>query len=329
MTKVKVGILGAGYAAGLHAGILQKDNRVEVIGIADLFLERAKDLAATLGEGVKSVESIEELFELGVNTVYITTPNTMHVEPVLKCLENNVNVFCEKPMATNMQDAEKILEASKKSKSVYNLGMNRRYAYVHKEIKEKIDSKEFSPSLAHIKLNRGELLHPVWTANPEITGGFLYETTIHQIDLMTYLFGEVSSVKCEARKNISESQYDNFAILFTFKSGMIATMVSSAHSGWSFPFESVEVYGKYSTISTEEIETIRYSEGLESSTIIKDYSKVSFEEKCGYVEENKLFIDSIIKGSNPPVDASQAYNLTRLIESIYQSASTGETVIFN
>src|SRR5699024_927925 len=275
---------------------------------------------------IKAVSSLEELLDLGVDTVYVTTPNTLHVKPVVTCLEKGVNVFSEKPMATTIDDAAKIRDAAKNSTGIYNLGMNRRYAYVHKEIKERIDNYSLKPSLAHIKLNRGELLQPAWTANPEVTGGFLYETTIHQLDLLSYFFGKITSVKCEARKNISDSQFDNFAMLFTFESGMIVTVVSSAHSGWSFPFESIEVYGEYETIATEEIETIRHSKGLNEVVNKKDYTKVPFKEKCGYVEEDKLFVDAILGEGEQPVNEEEAYQLTYLIEKIYESAETGETI---
>lgn len=328
MGIVKVGILGAGYAAQLHANILQEDERVEIVGIADLFVERAEQLASSLKGEIQAVKDLDGLFSLGVEAVYVTTPNTLHAEPVIACLNRGVNVFCEKPMATSVKEAEGILKAAESSKAVYNLGMNRRYAYVHKEIKEKIDSKELVPHLAHIKLNRGELLAPAWTADPKVTGGFLYETTIHQLDLLPYFFGKITSVKCEAKKGVSDTQYDDFAMIFTFESGTIATVISSAHSGWSFPFESVEIYGEYSTLTTEEIETIKYSNGLNQVVDKKDYTQVDFKDKCGYVEEDKLFIDAILEGTEPPVNAKEAFDLTYLIEKIYESADTGNTVYF-
>lgn len=329
MNKVKVGILGAGFAAGLHADILQDDDRVEIVGIADLYPDKAKQLASTVKYDVKTVETLDELIGLGVEAIYVTTPNTLHADAVITCLNQNINVFSEKPMATTIEEAQKILDAAEKSKGIYNLGMNRRYAYVHKEIKDKIETKELIPYAAHVKLNRGELLNPPWTANPEVTGGFLYETTIHQIDLMSYFFGKITSIKCEARKNISETQYDDFVMMFTFESGTIATLISSAHSGWNFPFESVEIYGEYSTIATEEIETIRYNKGLNKKVEKKDYTQVPFKEKCGYVEEDKLFIDAILNASEPPVNAREAFELTYLIEKIYESADTGETIRFD
>ncbi|MCF3943305.1 Gfo/Idh/MocA family protein [Oceanobacillus alkalisoli] len=329
MAKVKVGILGAGFAAGLHADILQDDERVEIVAIADLYIDKAKQLADTIKYDVQAVDSLDKLIELGVDAVYVTTPNTLHVEAVITCLENNIHVFSEKPMATTIEGARKILDATKKSEGIYNLGMNRRYAYVHKDIKEKIENKELAPYSAHIKLNRGELLNPAWTANPDVTGGFLYETTIHQLDLLSYFFGKIKTVKCEARKSLSDTQYDDFVMMFTFESGTIATLISSAHSGWSFPFESVEIYGEYSTVATEEIETIRYSKGLNKEVEKLDYTQVAFKEKCGYVEEDRLFIDAILNGEEPPVNAQEAFELTYLIEKIYESADTGETIHFN
>ena len=53
------------------------------------------------------------------------------------------------------------------------------------------------PHSAHVKMNRGELLKPEWTGDPEITGGFLYETPIHMFDMMRFLFGEVESLACD------------------------------------------------------------------------------------------------------------------------------------
>ena len=111
MSKVKIGILGAGFIAKVHIGNLKNDERVEIAGVADLYLEKAKTLAKEAGPQANAFSSLDELFASEVDAVYVTTPNTLHVEPVLKCLEKNVNVFCEKPMATSLRDAEQIKEA--------------------------------------------------------------------------------------------------------------------------------------------------------------------------------------------------------------------------
>lgn len=328
MNKVKVGILGAGGIAKVHVGNLLEDERVEITAIGDIFQNKAEVLAHTVGLDVKIVETIDDLLKSGVDAVYVTTPNTTHVEPVLTCLENNIHVFCEKPMATSLDDAQRIKEAAAKSKAIYNLGMNRRYAFVYKKIKSLIDSKEFVPVSAMIKMNRGELLNPAWTSDPTKTGGFLYETPFHLFDLCRYLFGEIESLQCEATQAISVSEIDNFAILLKFKSGVVATFITYAHAGWGIPFEKVEVYGKYQTFFTEELERVTYSPGLQKRISIEDYSQISFEEKWGYVEEDQLFIDAIINGSKPPVDAEDGFLSTKVTEAIYESAKTGKKIRF-
>jgi len=266
MSRVRIGILGAGFIAKVHIANLNNDERVEIAGVVDLYLDKAQMLAKEAGPQASAFGSLEELLELGVDAVYVTTPNTLHVEPVLKCLENNVHVFSEKPMATSLSEAERIKEAGAKSKGIYNLGVNMRYGYVFKKVKALIDSGEVTPYMVNVKLNRGELLNPPWTADPKVTGGFLYETPIHLLDMCRYLFGEVTTVKCEARQSFSQSELDDFAILLAFESGTIGTFVTSAHAGWSYPFQRLEVYGKYSTIAVEDMERVIYAPRLEAGS---------------------------------------------------------------
>lgn len=325
MAQVKVGILGAGGIAKVHTGILRRDDRVQIVGVADISADRAHALAGEAG-GARPVGSLEELFDLGVDAVYVTTPNTLHVEPVLACLQRNIHVFSEKPMSTSLEGARQIRDAAKVSKAIYNLGMNRRYASVYKRLKELIASSELTPYLAHIKMNRGELLQPEWTANPQVTGGFLYETPFHLIDLCRYLFGEVESVYCQGRQNLSAAELDTFAFVLSFTSGTIANFVTYAHAGWSFPFESVEVYGKYATAATQELEKVMYAPDLKQAAQLHDFFQVPIEEKWGYVEEDRLFIDAILYGSKPPVSAEDGYRSIQLLEAVYESARTGEKI---
>ena len=65
-------------------------------------------------------------------------------------------------------------------------------------------------------MNRGELLKPEWTGNPEITGGFLYETPIHMFDMMRFLFGEVESLHAIGSTH-EYKEIDDFSVLLKFK----------------------------------------------------------------------------------------------------------------
>jgi len=124
------------------------------------------------------------------------------------------------------------------------------------------------------------------------------------------------------------AEMDTFAIMLTFESGAVANFVTYAHAGWSFPFEAIEVYGKYSTVSTQELEKVTYSLGLNQPSRTSDFYQLSVEDKWGYAEEDRLFIDAIVEGTKPPVTAEDGFLSIRLLEAVYESARTGQRIDF-
>jgi len=295
--KLRVGIAGAGYAGKMHAGILQRDGRVDVrIGPSASFPELLKTSDA----------------------IYITTTNARHAPLALAALAAGKHVFCEKPMATSVDDARRILDASNGGCQVFQVGHNRRFAPVYKRLKELLIT---TPAhTAHIKMNRGELLKPAWSGEDAVTGGFLYETPIHMFDMMRFQFGEISAL--DARL----SGANDFSVLVEFASGMHATFVTSADAGWFFPYERVEVFGKYATIETCEIESLRYRVGLESDTVSEDFSQLPLPLRFGFEEEDRLFVDAILEGGAAPVTAFDGCRAVELVSACYRSASENQPV---
>jgi len=106
MAKLDIGVVGAGYMGSLHAKILLQDERVRVTAIYDVMPERAKALAQECA--AQTAESVDALIET-VEAVFITTPNTRHVETTLKALAAERHIFCEKPLATWLEEARQVL----------------------------------------------------------------------------------------------------------------------------------------------------------------------------------------------------------------------------
>lgn len=314
--SARVGILGAGFIGRIHALNLRKDSRVQLVGIADVVPEPAARLAAEVG--TKSFPSLEALFEAGINAVYITTPNTMHVDPVLRALIAGVHVFSEKPMATSLEGAWFIREAAKRGNRVYQLGFNRRFASVYAFAKRLIEDGRIIPLEAQMKHNRGELKQPPWTGDPKVTGGYLYETPIHMFDMGRFLFGDVKELQGLARRSVYH-ELDGFIVLVRFASGVIASMTSVAHTSWLFPYERVEIYGEHKTVVTEELERAWFSPGMRDEAEAIDCFQMPFEQKWGYVEEDRLFIDAVLGERPPAVTADDGYRATELVEACYRA----------
>jgi myo-inositol 2-dehydrogenase/D-chiro-inositol 1-dehydrogenase len=324
MSKPKIGFLGAGYIAGVHASILARDERVEVAAVYDVEKRQAVQLAQSVGASV--AHSVAEVLAT-CDVIYITTPNTQHTELAILAVEERKHVFCEKPMATGITDARRVLKAAERSDRVFQVGHNRRFAPVYAELKRMV-ADSYRPHSAHVKMNRGELLNPKWVGDPRITGGFLYETTIHMFDMLRFLFGEVKSLQAIGSKH-EYAEIEDFSVLLVFKSGMHATLASSADASWLFPFERVEVFCHHATIATREMESLIFSEGLNEKHTELSMHHLSKEEKWGYVQEDRAFLDSILNGAPAAVTAFDGYKSVELVNAVYQSVKNGKPIRFN
>lgn len=321
--SVRVGILGAGFIGRIHALNLRQDPRVVLVGVADVVPAAAARLASEVD--TRALDSLSALIDSGAQAVFVCTPNSMHVEPVVAALEAGLHVFSEKPMATSLEGARRIRDAAARAKGVYQIGFNRRFADVYRFARERIADARITPRLAQMKHNRGELQQPPWTGDPSVTGGYLYETAVHLFDMGRFLFGEVAEVKGAARQSVYR-EMDGFVMLFTFESGVVASVTSVAHTSWLFPYERVEIYGDHCTVVTEELERAWFSPGIRDQVEAIDCFHMPFEKKWGYVEEDRLFISAALGEGAPAVTADDGYRATEVVEAVYRAARSGQAV---
>lgn len=321
MTKIKVGIIGAGYIAGVHAAILSTDDRVELFSIYDVETLLGQKLAHSCN--ARSAESADEVIDR-CDAVYITTPNTKHVALAKAAIAAGKHVFCEKPMATNVDDAGAVLKAASDGKAIFQVGHNRRFAPVYSTLKRMLEETH-RPHSAHAKMNRGELLNPRWVGDAETTGGFLYETTIHMFDMLRFLFGEVETLQAIGSRH-EYDEVDDFSVVLKFSNGLHATLASSADASWLFPFERIEVFCHHSTIVTREMESLLVSNNLAGDFATQSMHQLPRDEKWGYLQEDRAFIEAIINGPAAPVTAFDGFMSVVLVDAVYQSVKSGVPV---
>jgi len=322
MDKVRIGIVGTGFIGNVHGRIYSREDRSEVSALFDIIPERAAATARSIGG--KVCTSREELLE-NCDAVLVCTPNRTHVEIASAAVAAGKHVFCEKPFAIGIEDAKKLLDVANGGGGVFQVGHNRRYAPVYAKLKELLGSDRAHS--AHIKMNRGELKNPVWTGDVNVTGGFLYETTIHLFDMMRFQFGEIDELIAYGSQH-EYPELDEFSILFKFKSGFHCTFASSSDASWHFPFERIEVFCHHRTIMTEEMERLLDSRGMDANFETLSFHMTEKEERWGYVQEDRAFIDAILTGSEPPVTAIDGFRSVELVESVYGSIRSGERVRF-
>lgn len=322
MDKVRIGIVGTGFIGNVHGRIYSREERAVVSALYDIVPERAERTSRSIGG--KVCGSGEELLD-NCDAVLVCTPNKTHTEIASAAVAAGKHVFCEKPFSIGIDDARTLLKIADGGIGVFQVGHNRRFAPVYAKLKEFLG--EDKAHSAHIKMNRGELKNPVWTGDVNVTGGFLYETTIHLFDMMRFQFGEIEELIAYGSQH-EYPELDEFSIIFKFKSGFHCTFASSSDASWHFPFERIEVFAHHRTIMTEEMERILDSRGMDANFETLTFHMTEKEERWGYVQEDRAFIDSILTGAPPQVSALDGFKSVELVESVYASIRTGERVRF-
>lgn len=321
--SIKIGIVGAGSMGWVHAEVLARDPRVEITGVADSIRERADKLASRLR--ARAFEEPTALFESGIDTVFLTTPNFMHAPLAIGALGRGLNVFSEKPMGINLRESAAVRDAAATAKGTYQIGFNRRYAPVYRLAREAVQSG-FTPYLANIKMHEGDLASPAWVSDASLTGGFLYENTLHFFDLVEWLMGEIRTVYCRAASHCYEKDLDDFAIVFGLDDGKSAAITCTGHASWAFPAERMELVGNHEAIITHELEQFILARDNERPTERRDFFRLSKSEKWGYDAQDRAFVDALEACGPPAFSAESGYRIAEIIEACYDSVSTGSVV---
>jgi predicted dehydrogenase/nucleoside-diphosphate-sugar epimerase len=107
----RVGLVGAGYISEFHLRALRRLSNVSVVGIADLDISRAQAAAERFGIP-RSFPSLRELAAEGLDVVHVLTPPAVHAEVATEALGYGCHVLVEKPLATNVEDSDRIASAA-------------------------------------------------------------------------------------------------------------------------------------------------------------------------------------------------------------------------
>ena len=221
MENLNIALIGCGMIGREHIERIQNRIRgAQVVAVCDVFEEGAKKGAEIAGAGTKVYTDFNEAInDPDVNAVVVTTPGQFHKGPVLAAIKAGKPVFCEKPLATTLEDAKKVVEAEKASgKRLLQIGFMRRFDPDYIKMKKILDSGELgAPLMAHcISRTRS---HP----KNHTTEQHITNIAIHEIDICRWLLGDEyeSGQELKARQSACSTKgYDNPQIvLLETKSG--------------------------------------------------------------------------------------------------------------
>ncbi len=232
--KFRVAVIGAGFMGSMHASIFSHEPRAELAAVVDRDIERATALAGELGGNVKAYAShVDLLAAEDLDLVSICTPDHLHLEPALAIAAKGINLFVEKPIASTMEDAAKIVEACKTAGVKLGIGYLLRFDPRYYKARELITTGKIGKPI-HIYARRNSAR----TEGPARYGGTLplaLHVTVHDVDMVLWMLEGQTPVSVYAQQTDillgDLGTQDTIAAVVRFSGGTVVTF----ESAWSLP----------------------------------------------------------------------------------------------
>ncbi len=235
--KIRVAVIGCGsIAKHRHIAEYGENPHVKLVAFCDPVIERAEAFAQQYG-GKAYRDYVEMLQNEEIDAVSVCTPNVYHGPATIEAAKAKCHVLCEKPIATSLEEASKMIETAEENDVILMMGHNQRFMPPHVKAKEILASG----ALGKVVTFRSTFSHggpESWSVDGkdswffrknEAFVGALGDLGVHKIDLVIWLLGEeiveVSSMMGQFEKEGDVE--DNAMILTQTQSGILGSFVTS------------------------------------------------------------------------------------------------------
>jgi predicted dehydrogenase len=349
MTKIKVGIVGAGQISYGHVTQINEHPGAEVVAVADPSEKRAKLLQEKFSLPQRYQDAKEMIADPEIDAVSIAVPNFLHAPVALDALKAGKHVLLDKPFALNYKEAQSVVAAAKKAKKVFTMGMNWRFNQHAQTIRALTDRKEFG-EIYHAKatiLRRcGIPKFGTWFCEKKKSGGgCMLDIGVHFLDLCLYAINNFKPVSVSGQtytkfgnrklgggtwgmsdpgKHVFD--VDDFAsALIRFENGATVTLdVAWAMHQKEDTKMSVQLMGTQAGASMlPQAEIYRYGKKKGEYEVVEPQKvKPPYPGKTRFGN----WIDAILKKDKLCCAPEEALAVQKILDGIYESSRTGKEV---
>lgn len=359
MKKVKIGIIGCGRIAfGKHFPAISSIPEVEIVAFCDLVLENAENARAQFGTTNSKVytDYKELLKDSEIEVVHVLTPNRSHSFISVDSMKAGKHVMCEKPMAINTIEAQKMLDAQKETGKILSIAYQNRYREDSQYLKKSTtrgDLGEVYFAKAHAIRRRAVPNWGVFLNEYEQGGGSLIDIGTHALDLTLWCMDNYKpkSVMGNVYKKLNDQEnsgndfgpWDKNEFTVEDSAFGFITMENGAtiilESSWALNTRDIDE-AKTTLCGTKAGADMK--DGLTFNS--HDFGKltlsrpqlssegVSFnvpkENDLPEFKEARVFYDAVLYNKELTVTPLQAFCVTQILEGIYESAKSGELYKF-
>jgi len=325
---VRLGLIGfGGVALSKHIPAIARLRAVwEPVTLAAVCCRDARSgKRASDIYGAKWYGDVREMLDgEQLDGVIVCSPDALHCEHALRCLERGLHVLAEKPLASSLAEAARMVSAAESAGRILMTVSNKRYSPPYRRARELLDNGEIpNPAMIAAKFNLGYDYVNI------LEGG-----TVHILDLIRYFMGDVARLSAASVRqydfNKTGYAFDNAVATLGFTSGAVGTVYTSATALSLKPWEMVEIYGekRWLRVDDQYVLTLYDDETgpAKSWTPVIPNTLIFDEEFGGFTGLIENFCDCIRGTDRPLVTGHDGYKALELVYAFHMAAASGEKI---
>lgn len=337
MSTTKFVIIGIGNIGKKYVALVNSFKDAELTAVVDTDFRKHKDLENLIPFFTSVTEFLQA--KIPADVVCVCTPNGLHPEHTIACLNAGYHVVCEKPIALETQTVHQMMEAEKESGKKVFAVMQNRYSPVAIWLKKMMMDKMLGEVLflqINCFWNRNEqyYLDSPWRGTKQLGGGPLYSQFSHFIDLLIWLCGEpqnISSNLFTLNPKIKTEFDDSGTISFNFANGGRGTF-NFTNAAYQTNLESsltiigsegnVKVGGQY----MEKLDSVNLKKNFEIPVFNQINQANNYQYYQGSADKHDIFlskvIDCIKNNKQPEIGLYDELSVVHFIEQALLTVTT-------
>lgn len=283
--KLKCGVVGVGYLGQHHARIYSTLENVELVGVCDSSMDRAKEIADK--HGCRVFESPEALGE-ACDAVSVVVPTDLHAQVAVPLLQKGCHMLIEKPLCTSLEEAEQILNAAKEANVVVQVGHIEHYNPVMGFLEQAVSAPRFITA---------DRLAPFQPRGTEV--GVVLDLMIHDIGVILQLVNS-PVVRVESiGVNVLSRTEDIANARIVFENGCVANINTSRVS--EKKVREIRVFQPNGYLSIDFMNQSGHLLKMTPGGLEK--AEIPIEKDEPLKLELASFVDCVVNHNNPKVGA--------------------------
>lgn len=350
MAKLKIAVIGVGNIAQVHIAAYLKNPNIELYAFCDIREERLREMGK-LYNVTRLFTNKDEMLKLPeIDAVSVCTWNSEHAPCTIAALNAGKHVLCEKPMATNVEDAIKMKEAAEKNGKLLMIGFVRRFGSDCDVIRD-FNSIDYLGDIYYAKatyLRRNGNPGGWFGDKSRSAGGPLIDLGVHVIDFTRFVMGNPKPVsvygatfrKLYDRRNLkTQKEYTSSAkepddicdvedlatALIRYDNGAVLSVEASFSLNIKKDLGRIEFFGTKGGAKFEP-DLEMYTEINGYMADVKLDAKTSRDFDGLFEHEIDHFIDCILNGTKCLSPAQDGIEIMKILMAVYKSAETGHEV---